>query len=77
VAVEDRRKLSSAIVQQISILRPLAKGTELANQSPAEADYRARCWKCGEKGHLHWNCFPTTSRRCDSAKLGNAPGARQ
>jgi hypothetical protein len=77
VAVEDQRKLSTATAQQTSMSRPLVKGMVVANPSPAVADYRARCWKCGAKGHLQRNCVPTTPRHGDPVRSGNAPGARQ
>jgi hypothetical protein len=77
VAVEDQRKLSTATAQQASMSRPLVKGMVVVNQLPARADYRARCWKCGAKGHLQRNCVPTTPRHGDPVRSGNAPSARQ
>jgi transposase InsO family protein len=68
VAVEDQRKLSTPTAQQTSSSRPLAKGLVVANPSPAVADYRARCWKCGAKGHLQRNCVPKTPRHGDTVR---------
>jgi hypothetical protein len=60
VAVEDQRKLSTPTAQQTSPSRPLGKGMVVADPSPAVADYRVRCRKCGAKGHLQRNCVPKT-----------------
>jgi hypothetical protein len=70
VAVEDQRKLSTALPQQNCASRPLASGMLVTNPSPAVADFRAKCWKCGKRGHLQRNCVPTAPHNCDPVKSG-------
>jgi hypothetical protein len=77
VAVEEQRKLSVALPQQTSALRPLASKTLVTNPPHAVLEFRASCWKCGKKGHLQRNCLLAVPRRCDPVRSGKAPGARQ
>jgi hypothetical protein len=77
VAVEDQRKLFNATAQQASTSRPMVKGMVVENLSPAVADIRPICWKCGAKGHLQRNCFPKTPRQVDTDRSGNVAGARR
>jgi hypothetical protein len=77
VAVEEQRRRLAALGPRVDAPQTEAACSVVAATCPPRADSRARCWACGEVGHLQRGCRLKRRPPGNSASTGNAHGVRQ